>query len=56
VQILFIDDKQENIEAAREAGMQAIQYRDHASFEQEMEERGLGYLLAPAKVSAPPSA
>jgi putative hydrolase of the HAD superfamily len=43
--ILFIDDKIENIEAAREAGMQAIQYRDHAGFEKEMETRGLDHLL-----------
>ena len=28
--------------------MQAIQYRDQASFEQEMETRGLGYLLIPS--------
>jgi putative hydrolase of the HAD superfamily len=44
-QILFIDDKIENIEAAHEAGMQAIQYRDHAGFEREMEARGLDHLL-----------
>jgi putative hydrolase of the HAD superfamily len=44
-QILFIDDKQENIDAALAAGMQAIQYRDHASFEQEMHRRGLDSLL-----------
>ncbi len=44
-QILFIDDKPENIEAARAFGMQAIQYTDHSLFLQEMEARGLGYLL-----------
>ena len=44
-QILFIDDKIENIEAAREADMQAIQYRDQAGFEREMEARGLEHLL-----------
>jgi putative hydrolase of the HAD superfamily len=54
-QILFIDDKLENVTAAQEAGMQAIQYRDHASFEQEMETRGLGYLLIPSAVSSPAS-
>jgi putative hydrolase of the HAD superfamily len=53
--ILFIDDKPENIAAAKEAGMQGIQYRDQASFEQEMETRGLGYLLIPSTVSAPTS-
>jgi len=54
-QILFIDDKSENVAAAQEAGMQAIQYRDQASFEQEMETRGLGYLLIPSAVSSPTS-
>jgi putative hydrolase of the HAD superfamily len=53
--ILFIDDKPENIAAAEEAGMQAIQYSDHASFEREMETRGLGYLLNPSTVSSPTS-
>jgi len=54
-QILFIDDKPENITAAREAGMQAIQYRNHASFEQEMKTLGLGYLLLSSAVSSPAS-
>ena len=45
--ILFIDDRQDNIEAAITAGMQAIQYRDHDSFLREMNQRGLGYLLDP---------
>jgi putative hydrolase of the HAD superfamily len=44
-QILFIDDKQENINAALAAGMQAIQYRTHAEFEQEMHQRGLDSLF-----------
>ncbi|CAN5741703.1 HAD family phosphatase [soil metagenome] len=43
--ILFIDDRLDNIEAALAAGMQAIQYLDHAGFEQEMQSRGLGHLL-----------
>ena len=43
--ILFIDDKQENIEAARAAGMQAIQYLNHTVFEQEMQAHGLASLL-----------
>lgn len=45
-QILFIDDKIENIEAAAFAGMQAIQYLlDQPAFEQELRRRNLGYLL-----------
>ena len=43
--ILFIDDKAENIEAALAIGMQAIQYTTHAAFEQQMHARGLGSLL-----------
>ena len=43
--ILFIDDRQENIEAAQAAGMQAIQYLNHAAFEQEMQQRGLDFLF-----------
>jgi putative hydrolase of the HAD superfamily len=43
--ILFIDDKQENVEAAEAAGMQSIQYVDQAAFEQEMRHRGLDSLL-----------
>lgn len=47
--ILFIDDRVENVEAARSIGMQAIQYHyaDHAAFEQEMHSRGLSALLDP---------
>jgi putative hydrolase of the HAD superfamily len=43
--ILFLDDKSENIAAALAAGMQAIQYSTHPAFEQEMHARGLDYLL-----------
>lgn len=43
--ILFLDDKPENIQAAEEAGMQGILYEDHDSFEQEMRTRGFNYLL-----------
>jgi putative hydrolase of the HAD superfamily len=43
--ILFVDDKIENIEAALSIGMQAIQYTTHDDFEQEMRTRGLGSLL-----------
>jgi putative hydrolase of the HAD superfamily len=43
--ILFIDDKSENIAAALSVGMQAIQYTSHDAFEQEMRLRGLDHLL-----------
>ena len=43
--ILFIDDRVENIEAALAAGMQAIRYTDHPAFEREMHLRGLDHLL-----------
>jgi putative hydrolase of the HAD superfamily len=43
--ILFIDDKSENIEAALAVGMQAIQYTTHNAFEQEMHNRDLDHLL-----------
>jgi putative hydrolase of the HAD superfamily len=48
--ILFIDDRDENIAAAHAAGFQAIHYlySDHAAFEREMRERGFGALLDPA--------
>ena len=45
-QILFVDDKLENIEAARRAGMQAIQYLSHPQFIEEMKARGLAWLQA----------
>jgi putative hydrolase of the HAD superfamily len=43
--ILFLDDRPENIEAALAVGMQAIQYTTHQAFEQEMHARGLDHLL-----------
>ena len=54
-QILFIDDKIENIVAAESIGMQAIQYHlDHPAFEQELRRRNLDYLLnaSPAATTA----
>jgi putative hydrolase of the HAD superfamily len=45
--ILFIDDRIENIHAAQSTGMQAIQYLDHTAFEEEMRSRGLASLLNP---------
>lgn len=45
-EILFIDDKLENIEAAHTIGMQAIQYNfDQPAFEEELRRRGLDSLL-----------
>jgi putative hydrolase of the HAD superfamily len=43
--ILFIDDRADNIAAALAVGMQAIQYSTHDAFEQEMHRRGLTSLL-----------
>jgi putative hydrolase of the HAD superfamily len=43
--ILFIDDREDNIAAAREAGMQAVQYTDHAAFLRTMHDREFGSLL-----------
>ncbi len=50
--ILFIDDRAENISAALACGMEAIQYLDHAGFEHEMRIRGLSQLLKPAGSAA----
>ncbi|HEY5056506.1 MAG TPA: HAD family phosphatase [Acidobacteriaceae bacterium] len=44
-QILFIDDKEENVAAARAAGMQAVRYAAHDEFVREMRERGFSSLL-----------
>ena len=44
-EILFIDDKEENILAARAAGMIAVQYISHGAFLEEMRRLGLGGLL-----------
>jgi putative hydrolase of the HAD superfamily len=43
--ILFLDDKHENIAAAEALGMQAIQYTTHNAFEHEMRGRNLDHLL-----------
>jgi putative hydrolase of the HAD superfamily len=43
--ILFIDDRAENVDAAAKLGMQAVHYTTHAEFEREMRGRGLGWLL-----------
>lgn len=46
-EILFLDDKEENIRAAEAFGMQGLIYRNHEDFAAEMETRGFGYLLRP---------
>ena len=43
--ILFIDDREENIEAARAVGMVAIRYISHEAFLEEMHRLGLTQLL-----------
>jgi putative hydrolase of the HAD superfamily len=43
--ILFVDDKPENIQAARSAGMIAVQYSGHDAFVSEMKRLGLASLL-----------
>ena len=45
--ILFVDDREENIAAARSAGMLTVQYTDHVSFIAEMNRMGLATLLSP---------
>jgi putative hydrolase of the HAD superfamily len=47
-QILFIDDRAENIAAAETVGMHAIQYTDHPSFIAAMQQQGLEHLLSPS--------
>ncbi len=48
--ILFIDDRPENCEAGRLAGMQAIRYGNHAGFVAEMHLRGFGELWRTGKL------
>jgi putative hydrolase of the HAD superfamily len=43
--ILFLDDREDNIAAAKTLGFQTLRYTTHAAFEQEMRERGLTSLL-----------
>lgn len=44
-EILFVDDREENIAGARAVGMVAIQYGEHQAFVAAMHEAGLGDLL-----------
>jgi len=48
-QILFLDDRQENIDGARAAGIQTLLYTTHDAFESEMLARGFAYLLHPVR-------
>jgi putative hydrolase of the HAD superfamily len=43
--ILFIDDREDNIAAASAVGMQTIHYTTHPAFEREMHQRGFDSLL-----------
>jgi len=45
--VLFIDDRVENIAAAREAGMQTVHYTDHAAFVRAMRDGGYDTLPMP---------
>lgn len=45
--ILFLDDRADNIAAALAVGMQAILYTDHETFLHDMHARGLASLLTP---------
>jgi putative hydrolase of the HAD superfamily len=49
--ILFIDDRADNIEAARHFGMQTVQYLNHAQFLDEMQSKGLESLLHPRQLT-----
>ena len=46
--VLFIDDREDNVAAACQAGMQAIRYTDHPGFLRALRDAGLHNLLAPA--------
>jgi putative hydrolase of the HAD superfamily len=46
-EVLFVDDREENVEAARAVGLHAIQYVDHASFVTAMREGGFMGLPLP---------
>lgn len=50
-EILFIDDREDNVAGALDAGMQAIRYLDHESFLTTMRTAGLAYLLAPQEAA-----
>ncbi len=45
-EILFLDDREENVQGARAAGMATLQYTRHEAFLQAMQATGMGWLLA----------
>ena len=45
--VLFIDDKEENVAAAREVGMRGMQYSTQSAFEAQMRDGGYGLFLMP---------
>jgi putative hydrolase of the HAD superfamily len=51
--ILFIDDRKENVTAAAALGFQTIHYTNYAAFEDEMCKRGFASLLAAAGATSP---
>lgn len=53
-QILFLDDRVENIQAAEAFGMQGLVYSSHDDFETQMRRRGYEYLLHPEAASTRP--
>jgi putative hydrolase of the HAD superfamily len=54
--ILFIDDREENIAAAQALGMQTIHYTTHAAFEREMRDHGLDALFDVGQAANLPAA
>jgi putative hydrolase of the HAD superfamily len=50
-EILFIDDREPNIQAARAAGMTAIPYASHEAFVEELGAAGLDGLPSPPSIS-----
>ncbi len=51
-QILFIDDREENIAGAFAAGMQVVHYTTQPAFEEELERRGLADLWQTGRLPA----
>jgi len=56
VNILFLDDKQENIQAAAAVGMQTLHFTTYPALELEMRARGYAYLLEAASAPTEPAA
>jgi putative hydrolase of the HAD superfamily len=50
-EILFVDDRSENVAAAQDAGMKAIQYASQAQFAAALQAQGYGELLQLAPIS-----